>query len=262
MNDIKFIRCNFEEIQHLVENYVRVNNITVDSYWEQHVIESSHYKIVANGEIIGFFAIHKEHTITLFYVSEFFANHAQELFAKVKKYEQVKNAMVPTGDEFFLSHCIDNFARLEKEAYFSIYTEKQVQKELKKELILKLADIDKDLEILKLSGDFFDDSIEIIKNNGEHYHHVYIAYHESVLIGFGVIEYGRIVKDIASIGMYVLEEYRQKGFAGNILEHLKNIALEKNCRVFSGCWYYNHNSKKSMESAGAYSKTRLVKFYF
>jgi uncharacterized membrane-anchored protein YitT (DUF2179 family) len=38
--------------------------------------------------------------------------------------------------------------------------------------------------------------------------------------------------------------------------------IRKGYTAVSGCWYYNHNSKKTMESAGGYSKTRLLKFYF
>ena len=81
-------------------------------------------------------------------------------------------------------------------------------------------------------------------------------------VGFGVIEYGRVVKDIASIGMFVREESRRQGIAANILQELKLFVNNKGCRAFSGCWYYNHNSKKSMESAGAYIKSRMLRFYF
>jgi hypothetical protein len=62
--------------------------------------------------------------------------------------------------------------------------------------------------------------------------------------------------------MIVREEYRQKGYGANILNGLKNIVKTKGLIPISGCWYYNHNSKKTMESAGAYSRTRLLRFYF
>jgi len=234
----------------------------VDSFWEAHVLESNHYKITnTDGEIVGFFAIHKESTITLFHVLPHYASQSQELFVRSKKYENVANAMVPTSDEFFLSHCLDSFTRIEKQAYFALYTDNGVTQERKKTLELRLADIDADKEILKLSGDFLDHSIEQISNN-ECGVEIYIAQHDGNIVGFGVVDYGRITKDIASIGMYVCEQYRMQGFAANILEHLKLICFEKSFRVVSGCWYYNHNSKKSMEAAGAYSKTRLVRFYF
>jgi len=62
--------------------------------------------------------------------------------------------------------------------------------------------------------------------------------------------------------MIVREEYRQKGYGANILNGLKNIVKADGKIPVSGCWYYNHNSRKTIESAGAFSKTRLLRFYF
>lgn len=260
-SEIKFKSCNWEELHQIVRDYIKKNNITIDSFWEDHVLECNHYKMTCGDEVVGYFSIHKGSTIILFHVFEQYANQSQELFARVKKYEYVTNAMVVTGDEFFLSHCFDNFARIEKQAYFSIYTEKEINKENQKQLSLRVADIDNDEEILKLSGDFLNGEIENIRNGFSNLE-IYIIEHENKIVGFGVVQYGKVVEDIASIGMYVCEEYRCQGFAANILQNLKHLVENKGYRAFSGCWYYNHNSKKSMESAGAYSKTRLIRFYF
>lgn len=67
---------------------------------------------------------------------------------------------------------------------------------------------------------------------------------------------------IASIGMFVMPDKRQNGYAASILKVLQKLVESKGYKARSGCWYYNHNSKKSMESAGAFSKTRLLRFYF
>jgi predicted acetyltransferase len=83
-----------------------------------------------------------------------------------------------------------------------------------------------------------------------------------VLVGFGVVETGRVLPGIASIGMYVMEDKRRMGYAKNILRQLCERMTAEGYSCRSGCWYYNHNSLKSMESAGAYSKTRLLRFYF
>ncbi len=260
-DEIQFFPCAWEEIHPLVERDLIADRITVESFWEDHVLTSRHYKMVCGGDVAGYFAIHDKSTIMLFRVFALYANQAQALFARVKKYESVTNAMVATGDEFFLSHCVDDFARMEKQAYFSIYTDKEIPQERQKAVQLALADVDRDYETLKLSGTFLDGEIKSIRA-GSTSLALYIARSEGRIIGFGVIEYGRVLKDIASIGMYVIEAERCQGFAANILQGLKHIAEDKGCKAFSGCWYYNHNSKKSMESAGAYSKTRLLRFYF
>ena len=43
--EIKFESCKWEEIYKFVSDYMRKNNIVVDSFWEDHVIESNHYKM-------------------------------------------------------------------------------------------------------------------------------------------------------------------------------------------------------------------------
>lgn len=260
-SEIKIKPCKWADIQDYVCSYLKEHDIVVDSFWEDHVLGSNYYIMTSGDFVAGYFAIHNGTTITLFNVFEHYANGAQELFGRVKKYENVTNALVPTGDEFFLSHCIDNFARLEKQAYFAIYTDKEIPKENKINLRFRLADVNADKQTLAISGDFLNDEIESIKK-GNDLLKIYIVEKENDVVGFGVVQYGRICKETASIGMYVVPEYRMGGIGSNILENLKKIVNEKGYRAFSGCWYYNHNSKKTMERAGAYSRTRLVRFFF
>ncbi|MDF2556311.1 MAG: GCN5-related N-acetyltransferase [Bacillales bacterium] len=255
----KFQKCNWVEIKEIATTYYSENNVLIESYFEDHLLGSKHYQILSEGKIIGCFAIHKETMIVMFNVIEEFRNQSQVIFAEVKKMEQVTCAMVPTGDEFFLSHCIDNFARLEKQAYFAIYTDKIMDKPFI-QMQFSLADVQKDRDILKLSKDFLDSEIVKIENGNEN-ESIYIVKLDEEVVGFGVIEYSSFL-NYASIGMYVCEEFRGRGIARSILHQLKLIVQDKGSIAVSGCWYYNHNSKKSMESAGAYSKTRLLKFHF
>lgn len=259
---IKCIKCDWTTIENDVRNYFEKYNITVDSFWEDHVLASNHYQFVYGDEPIGFFAIHDQSMITLFHVNENHANHGQLLFAKIKQFEQVTNAFVVTGDEFFMSHCLDSFTRIEKQAYFSIYTDKPLKSAYEHDLKLREAKTLEDTELFALTTDFFDDgSIQKVLDGVEHFK-IYLVEEQENLVGFGVVEYSQIVHSIGSIGMYVLEDKRQQGYAACILKNLQLIVESKGRKVHSGCWYYNHNSKKSMESAGAYSKTRLIRFYF
>ncbi len=257
-----FLRCNFEEIEQYVSDYYVTNQIVVDSFWEDHILKSQHYKIMHEDKIIGFFAIFEENMISLFHLLEDYAHYGQVIFERVKRYEQVTNAFVPTGDEFFLSHAIDNFTRLEKQAYFSVYRSEPLKKELVKNIKLRKLNGEADAKLLEIAGDFFDkDSCnKVIAPNGNF--EIYIVEENEEIVGFGVIEYSQIIKKLASIGMFVCEKKRELGYARNILKALQIIVEENDRKAVSGCWYFNHNSKKSMESAGAFSKTRLLRFYF
>src|SRR6056297_885305 len=259
---MKFKKVKLNEIIPMIQKNIQNNKITVDSFWEQHIIESNHYDIKENGKSVGYFSIYNNHTITSFYLEDSHIHKGKKIFDKIKRFEQVTNAMVATGEEVFLSHCFDNYDRLEKQAFFSIYLKEVPDGFNKIPLGFRRIKHHDDLKLLKLAGDFFkDEPIDKLFEEGFHYR-IYSVYDQNELVGFGIVETGRVLSEIASIGMYVMEEKRQKNYGKNILRQLNELMIKEGFNCRSGCWYYNHNPLKTMESAGAYSKTRLVRFYF
>ncbi len=259
---MRITKTAFDKIQDMMVENIINNNITVDSFWEEHVIESNHYALMKGNENVGYFTIHDESTITSFYIDEEYAHQGQEVFEKIKRYEKVTNAMVPTGDEFFLCHCVDSYQRLEKQAYFSMYRDDVLSGFVRKDIQFERILSKEEVSIIQLAGDFFSkDDVDRVIYNADYYR-IYKVLEDEELIGFGVVETGRVIKSIASVGMFVMEDKRQQGYAKNILRQLKEIVEEEGYEVRSGCWYYNHNSLKSMKSAGAYPKSRLLRFYF
>ncbi|MBU3110144.1 GNAT family N-acetyltransferase [Clostridium lacusfryxellense] len=256
---ITFQNCEFKEIKEKVSQYYTENRITVDSFWEDQVLESSTYIILAGVKIIGFFAIHHKQLLTLFNVDIEYIHYAEELFNKAKHYEEVFEAFIPTGDELFLSLALDDFSKIEKQAYFSVDSQREIKSyEINKDYILTLATVG-DIDLIKqYSDNFFEEALI--------YHvevrHIYIARLLDEVVGFGIINYGRVVPHFASIGMFVRAEYRCQGIATNILLSLKKVVHAKGLQPISGCWYYNHNSKKSAQSAGLCSKSRLLRIHF
>jgi hypothetical protein len=253
-------KCNFDEIKVFVIDYYVNNHIIIEAFLEGKIEKNcSYYKITHIGKIIGYFGIFENNTLVMFNVFEEYRNISQEIFTCVKQYERVDGALIPTGDEFFLSHAIDNYVRLEKHAYFSIFTERKPENFIN--LDYKQADIEKDMEILSPTYKFTEENIKNMKNN-PYGSGIYIFKHDNVVIGYGNIFYHKIIEIYASLGMNVKEEHRQKGYGTNILYRL-NCIVKSNGRIpLAGCGYSHHNSIKTMESAGAYSKTRLLKFYF
>jgi GNAT superfamily N-acetyltransferase len=252
----------YKDIEPMILVNILENKITVDSFWEDHILKSNHYGIYEDSVMVGYFSIFEKNTITSFYMIESHAQFGRKLMDQIKHFEQVTNAMVPTGDEFFLSHCTDSFSRMEKQAYFSIYRETSPAGFQNKALHLVRMDDKADLELLKKAEDFFDnDPVDRIFDPSPYYR-IYKAFDQGELVGFGIVETGRVDPCIASIGMYVMADKRQHGYAKNILRQLQEKIAAEGYAVRSGCWYYNHNSLKSIESAGGYSKTRLLRFYF
>lgn len=55
-----------------------------------------------------------------------------------------------------------------------------------------------------------------------------------------------------------MDNHRRKGVGRSIQMHLAEFCRKKGLIPISGCCYYNHLSKKTMESAGCYSQTRYL----
>jgi GNAT superfamily N-acetyltransferase len=78
-------------------------------------------------------------------------------------------------------------------------------------------------------------------------------------VGFGILEQSRLYDDVASIGMFTIEEYRRMGVGIATLTMLIEECRQRGLRPIAGCTRDNHLSKKTLERAGMYSPTRLLK---
>ena len=260
--NIKFTRCKWEDIHSLVQCYFNENRISTDTYSEGFLIYSNHYFMTCGDETAGYFAINRKNTISLFHVFPYYANQAQELFARVKKYEEVTGAIVLTGDEFFLSHCLDSYVRIEREHYNAVYTDKDMSN--KRNINLRKADYTNEVDKEKLrldGGTFFSDAITAFEEGRRHVH-LYIAEDDGEYVGYGLIDDSMVFDDRKSIGMYVLENKREQGYGSSILHGMRDIVKEMGYKVNAACAPENHNSKKSLERSGAYFPSRLLRFYF
>ena len=252
---IKFVQCAFSEIENEVYRYYEEKDILVDSFWENHIFESNYYHIKKGEENIGYCGIHHKCLMTLFHINEAHSYLAQEIFIKARHLEEIFEAFVPTGDELLLSLALDNFSTLEKQAYFTRYKKEKISKD--ESLQLELATLENQEIVERYSDGFFDN---ISREIG--LERLYIAKKEGEIVGFGIIEKGRIRRDLASIGMFVRPEFRQKGIGKNILIGLKELVALEGRFAISGCWYYNHNSLKTQLSLGNECAARLLKIKF
>ncbi len=259
LGGIVFTSCNWDSIRESVQRYYAEHNILADAFWEDHVRKSNFYRMEQGGAVIGWFAVYAESILTLFWVCPEYADAAQELFFRARKYESVREAFVPTGDEFFLGLAMDYYTAVEKQAYFFRYTQREARDTIPN-IVFTPADLVKDAESLNRAEGFFDDDLKNIRSGVAET--LFLAKQNGTFVGFGVAEYAAILPGFASIGMYVLREHRQKGIACGILTALQDMVKTRGLTPISGCWYYNHNSKKSLESAGAYAASRLLRFHF
>ena len=233
----------------------------VDDFWEEHILDAQLYEIDGGAGPIGFFAIYGLEKITQFYLIDPCLNLAQPVFQRILREYKVKTAFVATCDELFLSLCLDFHRKVELQAYlFDGTAENEVQKpEFDRSCLSEVSA--RDLKTVKeLTGDFFDFVTEEDLQTGKI--ELYRLCESGETLGFGIYRPNRLVTRYASVGMITLEPYRRRGVGRSLQLHLADLCRERGLIPVSGCWYYNHNSRRTIESAGRYSRTRLLNILF
>ncbi len=204
--------------------------------------------------MIGWTAVHEESLITQFGLFSPYRHLGQRAFAQVRKLEQVQAAMVPTSDEFYLSHALDDYRLLEKQGYFFQHDLQAARYQPRGGQAHRPATLDDIAAIGRLTGTFFDD-LERRVREGQ----LTVATRGDDPVGFGIIEVSTLTEGVASVGMFTVEAYRHQGVGAGIIAHLVDTCCVRGLRPVAGCWYYNHNSKKTLERAGMVSQTRLLR---
>lgn len=259
--DIRFVPVTLAALQPTLQQHVGTFTAPIDSFLEDHILTSTHYAIQVQGESIGWTAVHQQALLTQFALLPAYKHLGQRIFLLARKLEEVRAAFVPTCDEFFLAHALDDYRQLEKQAYFfqhdpqrSLYTPPMALRHRQ----ATLADAP---TIQQHAGDFFDKLEERLaagqltiteRANGAGVD----------CVGFGIIEPGRLLPDVGSCGMFTVAEQRNQGIGPAIITHLIGRCAARGLRPIAGCWYYNHRSKKTLEKAGLFSQTRLLKISY
>lgn len=253
--NLYFVKQDRLDDKHRLNEYVAGLAAPIDSFLEAKILSSEYFLIMLGEKEVGFLAIRNQEQLTMFFIIKEYRRYSQEIFFHVKRMQQVQLALVPTCDQFFLSHALDEYQRQEKQAYF--FQDSGIALERDLNLQVRLARPEDYQEIISKSNGFFDKLEARIEKN-----EIYIATKDQITVGFGIIENGILLSQYASIGMYTVAEHRRQGIGRNILLWLKERVYAEQRRPIAGCWYYNHFSKKTLESAGMYTDTRLIKVYF
>lgn len=257
--DHNFTQTSLKDLEPLFDGYLGTLNGVTDGFWESHVLHSEFYQIEADGTSIGYYAVYCENEqrmLTQFYVKEAFIPIAQPIFREVLEKHQIKAAYAPTCDELFLSLCLDHHKKIELQAYFfGSDAQRSVRgPEYERICFSSVPESEYD-DMNERTNRFFEDPVS---NGGM----IYKLCSGGVVLGYGQIIPCELRAEFWDIGMIVLEQHRQKGAGRSLIMHLADICRENGHIPVAGCWYYNHNSKRTLESGGMYTKTRLLHVMF
>ena len=246
----------FVEIQEATRQHLGSLPSAIDSFLEDHILASSHYRIVVADQTAGFTSIHKEHLITQFALDESYRSCGQPIFRQVRRLERVRSAFVPTCDELFLSHALDDYRQLAKQAYF-FTAPRETPGSTPGRYTMRPAELG-DVELVREeSGDFFE-------NPGQHISagELFVTLRGEDPVRFGLLVKSVLYDDVASIGMYTIERFRRAGVGTVMIRMLMDECRRRSLRAVAGCSYDNHRSKQTLERAGMFSATRLLKIDF
>ncbi|OKP86011.1 hypothetical protein A3844_14755 [Paenibacillus helianthi] len=260
--NVLFMSSSYYECRRMFLQYLESLSGVYDNFLEDHILDSNFYEIRIDGAMIGYFAIHKDVLLTQFYIQKRNCIYAQSLFDKVIKEYSIETAYVPTCDELFLSLCIENHKEIEIQAFIFEESGVDVRPPEFSKSNFRLVSEDRWAEVNEITRGFFEEiNTDKVKKDGLLFEIYELSVRDEVL-GYGLREEVRVFTDYNATGMYVMPEHREKGAGRSIIIYLKNICAENGKKPLPGCWYYNHNSKSTLESSGFVSKTRLLKVSF
>lgn len=245
---------SIENVRPALDTHVRGLVSPIDSFLEEHIFMSAYYHIRLADEVIGWTAIHRDSLITQFALAHAYRHYGQRIFHMVRKLDQVQAAFVPTCDEFFLAHALDDYRRLEKQAYFFQPRPDTPRVSVPPSFTTRFADPSDIPAITAHSGDFFDRMAERIAAE-----QIHVVQRDGTTVGYGIIEKGVLDQRFASVGMFVREDERRTGVGTSIIRLMMDECLRHGLKPIAGCWYYNHRSKRTLEKAGLFSQTRLLR---
>jgi GNAT superfamily N-acetyltransferase len=252
--DSHFVSVAFAEIREATRQHLRALPSAIDSFLEEHILAASHYRIVIAGETAGFASIHEERLITQFALAEPYRRYGQELFRELRQMAQVRSAFVPTCDELFLAHALDDYRQLAKQAYFFATPPGVDVAGSTDRYSMRPATMEDTDFVRQESGDFFE-HLERQIAAGE----LFVTLQGEEPVGFGILVKSTLYEDVASIGMYTIARCRQAGVGTATIAMLIEECRRQSLRPVAGCWYYNHRSRRTLQRAGMYSSTRLLK---
>lgn len=247
----------FSAIEGAIRAHLAAVPSTIDSYLEEQILSSAHYRIEIDGRPAGFASVLGRTLITQFAVDEPYRRHGQALFAQVRRVDAADAALVPTCDEFFLAHALDDHRGVTRQAFFFVAGPASAPP-IPAGYALRPA-IPGDVGVIwDACGDFFD-PIERRIDRGE----LFVTERSGEAVGFGIIErsklYGGPSAVTASIGMYTVEHARREGVGAATIALLRQACERAGIRPVAGCAAFNHESKRTLERAGMHAPTRLLR---
>jgi GNAT superfamily N-acetyltransferase len=252
--EVSFSPVEWAEIQPEVSRHLATLPTAIESYVEEHILAARHYRALVDGQAAGFAAIHNEQLITLFALDDAFKRAGQAAYRALRALESVQASLVPTCDEFWLTNALDEHRQLTKQAYLFSTPADLTPPPAPPGLSWRVVGREYVELVRRETADFFAPIERRIADE-----QLFIAYAGEQCAGFGILEPSALYPDVASIGMFTLESARRQGVGTATIGFLIGECRRRGLRPIAGCWYYNHRSRQTLQRAGMFARSRLLR---
>ncbi|WP_167956575.1 GNAT family N-acetyltransferase [Anaerosporobacter faecicola] len=264
MKNTTITKCNFIDLKDLFDEYLDTLTGVGDDFWESHILRGVGYLIKAAETKIGFFHLCQEPDylfLSSFYVKPEYTFMGTDLMKHIIEEYHVEKAFVLTCDEHFLTLCMENQKSVALQACLFDGTIKYPCKEPEYDAsYITRVTMEELPSIRKATGDFYNDFSDEDIASGKY--ELYQVKEKGILLGVGVYVPNQLKTGYVPCGEIVLEEHRKKGVARSLQLYMADLCRERGLIPIGGCWYKNTASRKTFESVGRYTKTRILNVTF
>lgn len=250
------IPATWDELSYEVAIFLEETGHKNDGFWDDGIHAARPYRL---GD--GFYAVGEWEgapMLRAFWLPKRERALAQEKFGDAAKEHEIRRAMVASNDELFLCLTLERMRKtggfLEMQAYNLTFGVPARPAEFGKECFSRVPEAEYAGMHALTEGQWAgeipaDAAFYRVASGGE-------------TLGFGSVYPRMLDKNCVDIGNYVLPAHRRKGVGRSILINLAFAAIASGAKPTAGCWYYNHNSIRTLVSAGFIPDTRLFNVEF
>lgn len=121
---IDLVDVRFEDIKKDIILNITSYSSLIDSYYEDHVIESKHYKISVDNEMYGYLSIFDEKMLTQYRLLERYLPLANKVFEELINKNIFSEIYVSTSDKNLLTVALDYYKTIDVQDY--VFQESQI----------------------------------------------------------------------------------------------------------------------------------------
>ncbi len=253
--DIEFLEVPFIEIRTQLIESLQSYSSPVDSYYEDHVIESKHYRIHCDRQAVGYASIFEDSMLTQFALAPSKKALGAEVFQFLIQQKALKEAYLSTADAFFLCCALDQQQSVSVQDW--VFQAAQEIPQTIPGFSLTQARTD-DHDLIRQKDEGFFQNLPGNLQKGE----IVVGRMNGQVVSFGILEKSKLLAEQASLGIFVVKEQRGKHYGSETIRGLIHVCRMKQIMPVAGCFARNEYSRNALLRAGMFSSARLLKVKF